>query len=184
MATIKLLLGIICFTATGSFGMFMRGMLIPPTADQQIRTQLVNIASKEIGVREQTGNNDGPRVEQYLAAVKLKKGQPWCAAWVSWVYAQAGLPQPRSGWSPDLFPSSRITPSALPGDVLGIYFADLKRIAHVGLVVERRGDWVTDLEGNTNITGGREGDGVYKKMRHIKTIYQTADWVSERRKKP
>lgn len=149
-------------------------------AQQTIRTRLVRIAQNEIGVRERTGNNDGPRVEDYLRSVGLKKGQPWCAAFVSWVYAKAGYSKPRSGWSPDLFPSARLARSALPGNILGVYFKNLKRIAHVGLIIKQDGDLLYSVEGNTNVEGSREGDGVYRKIRHIKTIYRMADWVKEK----
>ncbi|WP_442591539.1 peptidoglycan-binding protein [Pedobacter sp. AW31-3R] len=141
------------------------------------RTAIVQIATNELGVREKTGNNDGEKVEAYLKCVDLKKGQPWCAAYVSWVFAKAGFKAPRSGWSPSLFPSSRLARSALPGNVLGIYFPAYKRIAHVGLITGVDGEWIVSVEGNTNVTGSREGDGVYKKWRHIKTIYRMADWL-------
>lgn len=147
------------------------------------RASLISYAEKEIGVREQTGNNDGPRISQYLHTVGLSHREPYCAAFVCWVYAQAGFNQPRSGWSPDLFPGSRLARSALPGDVLGIYFKAYGRIAHVGLIVRQEGDFIISIEGNTNLAGSREGEGVYLKKRHIKTIHSMADWVKERRTK-
>jgi hypothetical protein len=138
---------------------------------------LLNIAAKQVGVTEKTGHNDGVMVEQYLAYVRLKKGEPWCAAFISWVFGQAGYDKPRSGWSPDLLPSARRIPSPIPGAVLGIYFPQLKRIAHVGLVISSRHDWVESIEGNTNVNGSREGDGVYRKLRHKRFIYGYADWM-------
>jgi len=162
-------------------------MLIPPAVelnkeDTGQRNRLVEIAAHELGTREKTRQNDGLKVEAYLACVQLQKGQPYCAAFVSWVYAREGLPEPRSGWSPALFPASRLTRAAAPGNVLGIYFAALKRIAHVGLIMRQDGEWVTSIEANTNVSGSREGDGVYKKRRHLKTIYRIADWVKGREK--
>ncbi|WP_158800624.1 peptidoglycan-binding protein [Pedobacter sp. L105] len=145
---------------------------------------LVSVASREVGVRELTQHNDGKRVEEYLALTHLKKGNPWCASFVSFVFAQCGYSKPRSAWCPDLFPDSRLATSALPGDIMGIYFPEKKRIAHVGLVIHQLGSWVTTCEGNTDVAGSREGDGVYKKLRHIKTIHSISDWVSERRKVP
>jgi hypothetical protein len=184
MATIKLFVGIICFAFTGGNGMLSGNLLRTAPASQNAvsiqRTTLVKLAENEIGVRERTGRNDGPRVEEYLRCVGLKKGQPWCAAFVSFLYAKSGFAKPRSGWSPDLFPSARLARSALPGNVLGIYFTAYGRIAHVGLISKQDGDWVTSIEGNTNITGSREGDGVYLKKRHIKTIYRIADWTSQK----
>ncbi|SDZ84815.1 C40 family peptidase [Pedobacter hartonius] len=185
MSTIKLFLCILCLTYLGSNELYRRDLLIrilTHTRQNPSRFTITEIARHEIGVRELTGHNDGPRVEAYLSTVKLKRGEPWCAAYVSWVYAKAGFPKPRSGWSPDLFPSSRLARSALPGDVIGIYFPDLRRIAHVGIVMEQKGDWIYSTEGNTTVEGSREGDGVFKKVRHIRTIRSIADWITERRK--
>jgi len=177
MATIRLLLGIICFGFAGSTGLSHSHLLT-------LREKLVQRAEQEIGVREKTGKNDGERVETYLRVVNLKKGAPWCAAYISWLFAQEGLARPRTGWSPDLFPRSRLARSALPGNLIGIYFPELKRIAHVGLITGIDGDYVLSIEGNTNVTGSREGDGVYRKRRHIKTIHRMADWVTDGRIKP
>jgi hypothetical protein len=132
--------------------------------------RIVGIAEKQLGVREQGGHNAGTQVEAYLRYVGLGKGHPWCAAFVSWVHAQAGFAQPRSGWSPSLFPTARRIPTAKPAALLGIYVGSLKRIAHVGLVTGVRQDWVESIEGNTNPAGSREGDGVYRRLRHRRAV--------------
>lgn len=150
--------------------------------DRKYRLLLVRIAQGELGLREKTGRNDGKRIAEFLVSVGLKRPEPWCAAYVSWVFAKAGFAKPRSGWSPDLFPASRLARSALPGNLIGIYFPEKKRIAHVGLIEKQDGDWLVSLEGNTNVTGSREGDGVYRKRRHRKTVYRIADWVSNGRR--
>ncbi|MET1057611.1 MAG: peptidoglycan-binding protein [Pedobacter sp.] len=185
MATIKLFLGILCFIFISSNSLYRRDLLIrilKHTPRNPSRFTITEIASGELGTRELTGHNDGPKVEVYLSVVKLKKGQPWCAAFVSWVYAKAGFPQPRTAWSPDLFPKNRLARSALPGNVVGIYFPEYKRIAHVGLVASQKGSYVFTIEGNTNVPGAREGDGVYRRVRHLRTIHSIADWITERRK--
>lgn len=163
MAAARLLLVLLCTLAVQRSGV----------AD----CNLLNIAAKQVGVREKTGHNDGPMVERYLAYVRLQKGEPWCAAFISWVFGQAGYDKPKSGWSPDLLPASRRIPAPRPGAVLGIYFPQLKRVAHVGLVIGSRHDWVDSIEGNTNVNGSREGDGVYRKLRHKRFIYGYADWT-------
>ncbi len=137
---------------------------------------LLTIANLEVGVREKTGHNDGTAVEGYLAYVGLKKGNPWCAAFVSWVFWKAGYAKPRSGWSPDLFPPSRRTKLPVPGAVLGIYFPEKRRISHVGLVVRVQHDWVESVEGNTNAEGSREGSGVYKRLRHKRYVSTYSIW--------
>lgn len=185
MATTRLLLGIICYACTGSLAMF-EGSLLNANLRQisAPRQQLLTIARQELGVRELTGRNDGLRVEEYLKLIKLKKGNPYCAAFVSWVFAQAKYPVPRTGWSPALFPASRITLTVLPGDVFGVYFTEYGRIAHVGLVERLDGNYCISLEANTNPLGSNEGDGVYRRRRLIKTLRKFADWVSPERRLP
>jgi hypothetical protein len=168
MAAARLLLVLLCTLAV------QRGGLA--------HGNLLTIAAKQVGVMEKTGHNDGPAVERYLDYVHLPKGEPWCAAFISWVFGQAGYARPRSGWSPDLLPAARRVTLPFPGAVLGIYFPEHKRIAHVGLVISSRHDWVESIEGNTNLDGSREGNGVYRKLRHKRFIYGYADWTGEKPK--
>ncbi len=142
---------------------------------------LLEIAASQVGTREATGKNDGEQVEKYLQYTGNRKGEAWCASFVSWAFAQAGLRQPRTAWSPALFPYSRIVKGAAKARVFGIYFANKGRIAHAGLVEDYKGSWLYTIEGNTNIAGSREGDGVYRKIRHVKTIKAYADWLPEQK---
>lgn len=71
------------------------------------RLRLKQVYNSQIGVRE-SGLNRGPEVEKYLAYVNLPKGNPWCAAFVCWVFGKAGIANPRTGWSPSLFPASKV----------------------------------------------------------------------------
>lgn len=141
------------------------------------RKQLVDIARSQLGVREATGRNDGAAVARYLKVTGLGVGHAWCAAFVSWVYFSAGYNQPRTAWAAALFPKARESLQPKPADVLGIYSVKLKRIAHCGVVERRYNEWIISVEGNTNATGGREGDGVYRKWRHRRTIARFSDWV-------
>lgn len=181
MGTIRILLGIICFAAVGSYRLPDRHLL---NAKERPHQQLISIARGEIGIREKSGQNDGERVEAYLATVGLKKGQPWCAAFVSWVFQKGGHHQPKTGWSPALFNSKVNTKTVKPGNIFGIWFPQIKRIAHVGLVEKREGDWLISIEGNTNVAGSREGDGVYRKRRSVKSIYVFADWLKGKELRP
>ncbi len=149
---------------------------------QKLLTELLYTARSQIGVREATGRNDGAAVESYLHYTGNKKGAPWCASFVSWVFGQTGLKQPRSAWSPALFPKEKIKKKPKLADVFGIYFAHLKRIGHCGMVEEVKGNWVITIEGNTNNSGAREGEGVFRKWRHDKTIHVYADWVNSTEK--
>ncbi len=144
------------------------------------RNSIINIALSQLLVREVGGNNRGKEVQKFLDYVGLPAGSKWCAAYVSWVFGQAGYTMPRTGWSPNLFPSARCTLSPKPADVIGIYFPELGRIAHCGIIEGRIGEWVISIEGNTSVSGGRDGHGVERKWRHVKSIAKFADWTAEK----
>ncbi|TYR37122.1 CHAP domain-containing protein [Sphingobacterium phlebotomi] len=147
-----------------------------------MRVRIIEIATAEIGVREATGNNDGERVEVYLAYTGLGKGHAWCAAFVSWCYAQAGFPEPRNAWSPALFPNARTycrgnacrdsktSVRIKPADVFGIYGYGAKRINHVGLVQGIEPNYILTVEGNVE-------NRVLAKRRHLSTINAFSNWI-------
>jgi hypothetical protein len=181
MATVKVFLGIVCFALFS--GHSLPGRYNINQAQNRAmgdRAKLLCIAKNELGVREVSGRNDGPRVAAYLHYVNVEEGSAWCAAFVSWVFGQAGYAAPRTAWSPALFPLSKRTRQVSPAVVFGIYFSQLKRIAHCGLVERQEGDWLITIEGNTNMEGSREGDGVYRKRRPLKAIKYFADWSNKK----
>lgn len=171
MATSPIILGLICAIGSIWHGLPHRYLLNTPQ-----REKILVIARSQLHVRETEKNNFGKEIKAYLAYTKLPEGNPYCAAFVSWVYFEAGFKQPRTAWSPALFPLARQTREPKPADVLGIYSVKLKRIAHCGLVERRQNDWIISIEANTNIEGSREGDGVYRKWRHFRTIAKFANW--------
>ncbi len=201
---------------------FSSGRTVQENAkSQNLRKQVREIYTSQIGIREK-GSNSGPAVEQYLRYVNLPQGNPWCAAFVCWVFGQANVANPRTGWSPDLFPvpkiiwskagiwsdepgtksqeqrhsrikyiypTSQTTGNRQPdsyrvttpktGDIFGLFFPDKNRIAHTGFIDQWDGTWLITVEGNTNVSGGREGDGVYRKRRAVKSIYQVARYIRQ-----
>jgi hypothetical protein len=147
-----------------------------------IKQQLITLARTQIGVR-QMGDNTGPEVDMYLASAGLGPGHPWCAAFIGWLHKQVGLLIPQSAaWSPSWFPSRRVIPNeqAQKGDVGGIYFRTLGRIAHVFMYDEpynNGSNFITTIEGNTNEDGSRNGHSVLRKKRSKNTIHKTSNWV-------
>jgi len=139
-----------------------------------------------IGVRELTGHNDGKEVEMFLRATGLGEGFAWCAAFVSYCHIEndIAIPQNAPAWSPSWFPQHRLISKekALPGDVFGIYYINMRRIGHVGFMDEAwnndSGNIIT-VEGNTNGDGSRDGDGVYRKRRSKKQIKSVSRWIQE-----
>lgn len=160
--------------------------LLNPCYSQQgdIRSKVRKYYHTKIGVRELTGKNDGIQVEQYLKYVWLKKGQPWCAAFVSWCFGYNGVKKARSGGCVKLMEQGKVIyingkakQKPRPADVFFIWFSNLKRVAHTGFVDDWGETWVTTVEGNTNDAGSREGDGVYKKKRLKRQIYAVCNYI-------
>ncbi|WP_316817981.1 peptidoglycan-binding protein [Pedobacter nyackensis] len=176
MAAIKFFLGFVCLIVINSSGRVFGSNLSSYGHDGHYLA-IIAAARKEEGVYESDVPNSGERIAQYLRYVGIKTPAPWCAAWVSFVFGEAGYSAPKTAWSPDLFPAKRLVKAVRPGIVFGVYYPSLKRIAHCGIVEEVRNNWVFSMEGNTNVNGSREGDGVYRRTRHVRSINRFADWV-------
>lgn len=150
-----------------------------------VRDRLVHRAQHEIGVREEGGNNRGERIGEYLATTNLPQGHPWCAAFTKWVYEQEAVPTPgANAWSPSWFPASRTvymkhgdTRNIRKADIFGIYYPNLKRIGHVGIIEKMESGWLYTIEGNTGDDQGREGDVVRRHRRSLRQVYKIANWV-------
>jgi len=178
MAKNKIILCCI-FLVSISFGVFSQN------TRNELAERVYKTYTNEIGVRELTGNNDGERVEEYLASCGLTRGNAWCAAFVTWCFKKSGVKTVVSAWSPSWFAKNviytkgardNLTPER--ADVFGIYFANLGRIAHVGFIDEwKSGSYCMTVEGNTNDVGSREGDGVYRKRRLKSQIYKVSSWL-------
>lgn len=141
----------------------------------------LRIAEKFVGTKEATGKNDGAVVEMFLQSVHRKKGDSWCAAFVSYCLTKAEIKEPkiRSGFARDFKRSKNLI---LAADVL----RGIKKIpkgsivgwekgntifGHIGFVFT---DWNkqygTTIEGNTSsgLKGSQsDGDGVYIRARSI-----------------
>ncbi len=269
---------ILCLLLLSALNVMAQSMPVETGRGQKknLKEKVQQIYTSQIGVRENRSNS-GPQIEKYLKYVHLSKGNPWCAAFVCWVFGQAGISNPRSGWSPDLFKASNViserglsrvvweqrtkskeqgpptnipfaypsslatclpdrqagnrqlatevprikyqesragagklynlprdyvagitapsrgahppsqtsdfrpptsSPPAQAADVFGLFFPEKGRIAHVGFIDQWDGTWMISVEGNTNVSGSREGDGVYRKRRLIRSIYSVARYIS------
>ena len=153
-------------------------------SSNKLRDCIQQTYTSQLGVRELTGNNDGIAVEKYLSYVWLKKGQPWCAAFVSWSFGQNGIKKARSGGCVQLmeqgttiYKSGVIRETPQKADVFFIYYAEKGRVAHTGLIDYWGEDFVTTVEGNTNGAGSREGNGVYRKKRLKRQIYAVTKYI-------
>lgn len=151
------------------------------------RTPL-EVAVSQVGVKEATGNNDGERVQAYLGSVGLKGNYPWCAAFPHWCYRQTGAvfkpvhryarasawhPKECRVWEKKDGVRRRITQA---GDHFALYYNHLGRIGHEGWVKDETDDYIITVEGNTDGSGTREGDGVYIRKRSKRTLHCISRW--------
>lgn len=155
-----------------------------PAQPSDLRQKVYKTYAAEVGTREKTGHNDGEKVEAYLNYVWLKKGNPWCAAFVSWSFGKNGIRMARSGGCVQLMEQGKIiylkdktTQIPQRSDVFFIYFANKGRVAHTGFIDVWDDKLVSTIEGNTNEAGSREGDGVYRKRRLRKQIYSVVKFI-------
>lgn len=141
------------------------------------RTKIVSEALRHVGKKE-VGNNRGTFVERLLARVGLGGGYPWCAAFVSSVLQDAGVKAgPKIGraavrnWEKWAHTNGRLIKldQVKPGDLF--FWINPNGTGHIGIVEAVKWSQATHttmiytIEGNTNSSGSREGDGVYRKTR-------------------
>ena len=146
-------------------------------------------------MREATGRNDGPEIDAWNKALGIPLRSFWCGSFQAALQRECRLPSPPgAGGSYNWFkPASARTyyirgqrgavDSIRPGHVVGFYYANLKRIGHIGRAVAptrqtRRGGrgWTTS-EGNTGSGGGRDGAGVHYLTRASWEFYAGANWL-------
>ncbi len=152
----------------------------PATAGEELGTILA--ANKDV---KEVGNNKGEEVEKYLKSVGLDPGNPWCMAFVYYVFDELAKklgkanPLPKTGGVQDHWKKGDPTLKILdeeaekdpklvkPGQ---IFFLDTGGgRGHTGIVisVDPSAGTYTTVEGNSNETGSREGKEVSINKRKI-----------------
>lgn len=151
------------------------------------RFALVAQARRFVGVKEATGHNDGPIIEEFQRAVGGRaEGQPYCMDFVQYCAQRVDLRYP--GHHRWLFPSqstlqvfnlttlqARIQPQAARiGDIVIWQFwrhgTEPTNEGHCGVVVNINSALTfSTVEANTSPGNGidREGDGVYQRVRNF-----------------
>lgn len=165
----------------------------PPTVEEC----LVSTAYDEVGVMEE-GWNAGARIVEYQASTRAAKGTPYCASGVHWAFRQCGrVIEPHwefaaaARWARenevfrkgqlDMYQHidlghefQRISQNS---DVFTLWYANLKRVGHCGIVVGEDEDYLITVEWNTNAEGAREGGGVWMRKRSKDAIHSVNRWV-------
>ena len=148
-----------------------------------IAEQLVKIAESQIGVRE-TKKNGGTKIEEYQRSTWLPIGPwAWCAAFVCWCVEQTmfgekyTFPRPETAGAWDfekwcLSVNNSVKLYKPHGGIIKKGDIVVFTFSHIGIAVSDvdKNGIVQTIEGNTDSDGSREGDGVYRKRRHISKI--------------
>lgn len=151
-------------------------------------SDVLRIAAGEIGYTRWDDPQAGTKYGRWYAKTHGSyygtSGVPYCAMFVSWVFAQAGqsLPGlPTASCSVIVANNrgtsrSKTTSQAKPGDVV---LFDWNPSAgdgadHVGIVESNHGTYLTTIEGNTssgNSGSQSNGGGVWRRTRAYSTVY-------------
>ncbi|MFT3765686.1 MAG: CHAP domain-containing protein [Minicystis sp.] len=161
----------------------------PGDAADPLLATVLKIAESQVGVRENPPNsNRGTEVDAYQRAVGNPLGVAWCAAFVYWCFDRAAKqlgadnPVVRTGgcllhWQKARSQGVRAITAQQAADDPSlvqpghIFIMDHGNgLGHTGFVQRVRGGLLDTIEGNTNMLGSREGDGVYAKQRRIDEV--------------
>lgn len=137
-----------------------------------MKARIVPVAEHFVGwVKESTGQNDGPWVEAIQRVTGNKRGDPWCASFVSFVLGIAyrgAPPLPRTASCDTLLRAGLerdlLVTNPEPGDIF-LVMRDPRDAVHTGFVTAVSPVAVKTIEGNTNPAGGRDGWGVFTRER-------------------
>ncbi|MDR3626507.1 MAG: CHAP domain-containing protein [Ignavibacteriaceae bacterium] len=146
-------------------------------------TRHLDTARSYIGTIEKTNHNDGPVVERFLRSVGRKKGESWCAAFVSYCLqaGNASFPLVRSGIARSFKLSGSIKAKdvligkykILPGTII-VWEKGNTVFGHVGFVESWDKQSGITIEGNTSSDRNSvvnkaviSNEGVYRKRRSI-----------------
>jgi len=148
-------------------------------------TSVTDIAKSQLGFKE------GPDNQTMYGKWYGLDNNPWCAMFVSWCYAEAGLSAKVAASGKKGFAScdaglkwfaknNKLVPigNAQPGDIVFFQFDDDAEPDHVGIVKGNNSTlkYMYCYEGNTSDGKGSQsnGDGVYLKKRNYSSVMAVA----------
>lgn len=164
---------------------------VPQPLPSGVRQQcVISIAKSQLGVTEYP-SNWGVDVSAYLRSVGIRFPAAWCGAYVYWCYmmytCDFDYRSLKLGYVPNwsrgemqqyVVWDKRSSETKIqdfefhPGDLCTIYFGNLKREAHIYMVVEKLNGQLVTIEGNTNDGGSRDGIGVFLRQRSLSSVYK------------
>lgn len=138
-------------------------------------SDVVRVAAAEVGVTESPANSNCVKYNDWYYGRQVRgAAYPWCAAFVSWVLAQAGAGHlaARSASCPAIKSDAqrRGTYHAgfdgiAPGDLVLYQFDRDADPDHIGIVERVSGSSIVAIEGNTSLTSNDNGGAVMRRTR-------------------
>jgi len=149
----------------------------------KVRECVIKTAESQTFVKEPTNRNDHPQINVYFKSIGYKtpeklpwNNKAWCAAFVSYVYKQCGIPLPSvkgglaavATWN-GIAVTKRLAPgeAVLPSDAV-----TYKQWSHIEIVkywpLDPRVKYFFAVGGNT--TGGAKQHGVYANINRPKAF--------------
>lgn len=131
--------------------------------------------------KAELGYTETPRNKTKYGKALGVNGQPWCAAYVWWVFKQVGIDLraycDNVAYTPNLYADLKARGWAIDerdakaGDIVFFDFPDhVHRIQHVGLVVENHHPTFITIEGNTSGRNQSNGGQVQQRTRSAGVI--------------
>lgn len=150
---------------------------------------LIDYNRRIIGIREETGNNDGIQVQRFLHACGLTGNYEYCAATVLSGHKECKYEYPKvnpcraDSWFDSehtVYKRGDAKSLIKAGQVAGYYVKSKGRIGHNGTVVavNLEENYALVTEGNSKDIGNKlqPGDGVHLLRRSLNEITATSDW--------
>ena len=138
-------------------------------------SDVVRIAASEVGVTESPANSNCVKYNDWYYGRRVRgAAYPWCAAFVSWVLAQAGAGHlaARSASCPAIKSDAqrRGTYHAgfdgiAAGDLVLYQFDRDADPDHIGIIESVSGSSIVAIEGNTSLTSNDNGGAVMRRTR-------------------
>lgn len=138
-------------------------------------SDVVRVAAAEVGVTESPANSNCVKYNDWYYGRQVRgAAYPWCAAFVSWVLAQAGAGAlaARSASCPAIKSDAQRrgiyhsgSAGIAPGDLVLYQFDRDSDPDHIGIVESVSGSSIVAIEGNTSLTSNDNGGAVMRRTR-------------------
>lgn len=149
-------------------------------------SKILDIAAAEIGVKESPPDSNSVKYNDWIYNKPVVgPAYPWCGAFVSWVFAQAGFPIQRAGLKrgfvgcpyavTNVSKWGRIVTVPQPEDIVFFDWNGDGKFDHTGIFVKDLGNGLFEsIEGNTAFGNDSNGGQV---MRRADRKYKNAIFV-------